>query len=258
MKTIMKTNRMFQLFMGMMFSVSSFAQQGRFLKTHSISLEPGFIQVKDRFNYGLTYNGVCLKSDYTFSLTSGRTRISYEGGLGLGLASNHGAGLLLFLKPADIHFWIKAIEVGSVQVAAGPYATAFYSWQLYPDLQSGSLFWLSSYELGPTISLSFPVSGRNLTLLASGAVISLNSRPVPATESYFYSSTLADFFQMPNTQLRTEFPNRFNHLRIEVAWRHPGSRKSLKYKMEWTRYNDQPGFTSLMHSLALNWNLNKR
>ena len=118
---------------------------------HSFLLNISFVQVKDQFNYGLSFSGMNLEGDYELQYSTTRLDLSYGTELGMGAVHNKGVGILLGLKPLDGFAGFRLINDPGCKLSLGPYLSASYMWQLYPELQSGHLFWFSSYELGPRL-----------------------------------------------------------------------------------------------------------
>ncbi|MFT5168037.1 MAG: hypothetical protein ACI8P3_003276 [Saprospiraceae bacterium] len=123
----------------------------------------------------------------------------------------------------------------------GPYFSANYRWQLYPELQSGHMFWFTSLEIGPRLMLILPYKTRKFNIVFTNSFAGLISRPTPPTEKYFYSLTIADFIENAHRDLEFGFNNKFNHTNLEIKALHTkGKKLSLAYEFEYFSYYQNP------------------
>jgi len=231
------------------------AQENSRKNTHAISLKSQFIQIKDEFNYGLVHRGLNLAGEYTFVSHRDRNIFIYQAELGFGANYNQGVGMIWSLKPFDLFYGFNLYKDQARPVRLGPYLAGYYKWQLYPELQSGHMFWISSYEIGPRIEVSLPVKSRILHMTLSTSLASLNSRPEYKTEEYYYSLTFSDFVRNPHTNMTFGTLNTFTHtdLRLELA--HPDRGFSIAYEFEFMGYLEAPTFKYIAHSINLIWKL---
>jgi len=225
---------------------------------HTISFKPGFHQIKEEFNYGLVNNGLFLAGAYALFLPSGNNCFVYEAELGFGVNYRQGLGMMWTLKPLDLYYGFRINDDPNLSVALGPYLAGYYMWQLYPELQSGHMFWFSSYEIGPKIMISLPVKSRTLHFSFSNSVASLNSRPVLGIEQYFYSLTFSDFVANPHSNMKFGSMNVFNHIDVKLDWSDPDKRFSLGYEFEYLGYLNAPTFAYMSHSLFMRWELRNK
>lgn len=222
---------------------------------HSLSLNVSYVQIKDQFNYGLSFGGLNLAGAYELRYHADRLDLSYGAALGMGAVHDKGVGILLRLKPLDGFAGFGLIRDSKRRLVLGPYLSACYMWQLYPELQSGHLFWFSSYELGPRLRAALPLKSWEAGISASMAIAAINSRPEYTTEQYYYSSTLSDFFRNPHTNMKAGFPGSFNHLELFVELIRPERNMSFGYQFEYIGYKDTPSFQFISHSIMLKWKI---
>jgi hypothetical protein len=222
---------------------------------HSISFKSSFIQIKDEFNYGLVNNGLDLAGEYSLTLSGERYTIAYKAGLGFGANYKQGLGLAWSFKPVDVYYGFRLNNSPSVPVTLGPYLAGYYMLQLYPELQSGHMFWFSSYELGPRLLVSQPLKGRILHTSVSSSMASLNSRPEVRTEEYYYSLTFADFVRNPHSNMIFGFLNVFNHTQFILELAAPDKKGSIGYEFNYMGYLNAPTFKYVSHSIILKWKI---
>ena len=174
------------------------------------------------------------------------------------MLSEKGIGLGLILKPVDFYYGFKLSERGSVKLVLGPYLAGIYKWQLYPELQSAQMFWISSWEIGPRLRLSIPLKGRTLNFSLANAVLSLNSRPDLAKEEYYYSLSLSDILSNPHSNMKPGFQDLHNHIMLGLSWVLPDRRFTIGYELEYESYSDYPEFKYILHTIGLNWKIGKK
>jgi len=223
--------------------------------THCLILKTQFAQFKDQFNYGLIFNGGAINLAYTFEQRKSSSILTYQGDLAFFLNSNKGLGVAVLIKPVDIYFGRK---VKSKKLFLGPYAAAIYQWQLYPELQSGHMFWLSAWEIGPRIKFKVPYRSRSFNISFSNSLLGLSSRPLPGTESYYYSLKLSDFLQNAHQNIKFGTLNTYNHSTLQVEMHsNKYQRLSYSYEVEYFGYYQAPKISILLHSISFRWKLGK-
>jgi hypothetical protein len=222
---------------------------------HSLSLHISYVRVKDQFNYGLSFGGLNLAGNYEMSYHAGNLDLNYNAEVSMGAVRNKGVGVMLRLKPIDGFAGFRLISESEKKLLLGPYFSAYFMWQLYPELQSGHLFWISSYESGPRLRTTLPLKKYKLRISASMAFAAINSRPEYQTEQYYYSSTFSDFFRNPHTNMQVRFPGSFNHVDLFVELEPPHRKISFGYRFEYIGYRDVPSFQYMSHTLLLRWKI---
>ena len=224
-------------------------------KSHSITFETQFTQVKDEFNYGLVYSGIKLVAGYRFDKISEKNVFEYTPEIGFGGIFNKGAGFAWEFKPIDIFYGYK---IGSKSLTIGAYFSTNYQWQQYSELQGGRLFWFSSIEVGPQLMFSFPLKSKSIKIVFSNSLAGFTSRPEPGTETYFYSFNLSEFISSAHSNLTFGSYNLFNHTNFEIGL-HNKTRKrfSFAYEFEYFGYYQTPAVSYLNHSLNLKWKIGK-
>ena len=220
---------------------------------HTLSFKSQYIQIKDEFNYGLVNRGLNLAGEYSLVSRIDRNILSYQAEIGFGVNYNQGLGMIWSLKPFDLFYGFRVNHNADMPITLGPYLSGYYKWQLYPELQSGHMFWVSSYETGPRFQISLPLKSRILHVILSTSVVSLNSRPEYITEQYYYSLTFSDFASNPHSNMTFGSMNQYNHTDLTVELIRSGKGFSFAYEFEFMGYFDTPAFRYMAHSVNLNW-----
>lgn len=182
----------------LMFSVTLVAQKTGKPFHHALTVSSGFVQYKDEYNYGLVNSGPNLGTSYTLSTSSDKRILSYEAALDLGLNFGKGTGMAISFKPFEFFYGFGLPANASHALFVGPFLAGYYMWQLYPELQAGYMFWMSSYEVGPEVLYSRPLRNSILHFALGGSLAGFYSRPGRQAEEYYYSLRLADFDSNPD------------------------------------------------------------
>ncbi len=225
---------------------------------HSIHLKTQFFQIKDKFNYGLVFNGLNLVIGYSLIKTLDEHTFSYTPDFAFGANYNKGIGVALHFKPVDLYYGFMINKNLSKLVTVGPYFAINYRWQMYSELQSGHMFWFTSLELGPKAVVKMPVKNYLFKITFCNSIAGWVARPSPATETYFYSLKFSDFINNAHTNLKFGSFNLFNHTDIEIeAISLFSKRLSFAYEFEYFGYYSNPEISYLVHSLNLRWIIGK-
>jgi hypothetical protein len=232
-----------------------FAQDTKKDLGHTIAFETQFHQLKEGHNYGRVFNGLLLGVDYKLVQGNEVHSWAYSAGLGFGPSYKIGLGLCWTFKPGHFQYLFKLKES---KFWLGPYASINYSWQLYPELQSGHMFWNTSFEMGSMLEYHPTIKNRKLTFKLGGAILGLNSRPDYPTEVYHYSLTVKDYVSNAHKNLEPVFSNSYNHVQFAVILNHKEDKKlSLGYSFEYVGRLKSSRFTFINHSFNLIWSIQK-
>ena len=204
------------------------------------------------------HRGLNLAGEYSLILFTDRNTFMYEAELGFGANYNQGLGMIWSLKPFDLFYGFRINDNPAKPITLGPYVAGYYKWQLYPELQSGHLFWLSSYETGPRIQISIPAKNRILIVSLSTSLASLNSRPEFKTEEYYYSLKFSDFVKNPHSNMTIGSVNLFNHTDLILELTRRDKRFSISYEFEFMGYFQTPTLKYIAHSINLNWQIRNK
>lgn len=226
-------------------------------KEHTLAFKTQFFQIKDEFNYGLVFNGLNLVIGYEYSKTTAKGVFSYSPELGFGPSFKKGIGLLWYFKPIDVFYGFNLNKSKEKLFVLGAYFSTNYKWQIYPYLQSGHFFWFSSLEIGPKASYQFAIKDKHFKVNFSNSVLGWNSRPTPATETYFYSFKLSDFYTEAHSNLSFGSYNLFNHTQFGIELLRPNKNMNFGYEFEYYGYYENPTLSYVNHSLNLKWKLGK-
>ena len=240
-------------------SLTSVAQEKVFIKEHTITFKPQFFQIKDAFNYGLAHSGLNLNAGYTFTRTGANLMFTFSPDLSFGVNYNQGVGLAWHLRPVDLYWGFRLpVNTFITDLYVGPYAAANYQVQLYPELQSGHMFWFTTLEYGPRIKMNLPVLNHEFRITVTNSLAGWTSRPKPSTETYFYSLRFSDFVDNPHQNLNFGSYDIFNHSQLSIETiRREGKRLTLGYEFDYIGLFYNPEVHYLAHSISLTWKIGK-
>ncbi len=238
------------LFVG--FGANLSAQSSVISTTHDLTFKSQFFQIKDEFNYGLVFHGLNLALDYSYERTFEQAQFSYNPELSFGANYNKGVGFAWGFIPINLFYGFKINNGSTTQLFIGPYFATHYNWQLYPELQSGHMFWFTTIEIGPEVTFSLPAGKRVLKITASNSLAGFTSRPEPSTETYYYSLSLGDFISNAHQNMQFASLGLFNHtdLSIDIFTQ---KNFSLGYQFRYFGYYQEPRYGYIAHSINFNW-----
>jgi len=227
-------------------------------KSHYATFKSQFFQIKDEFNYGLVFSGLNLVFEYTFILDLKKNTFQYTPAFAFGVDYNKGIGLAWTFKPVDVFYGFRINSNDTKPLTIGPYISTNYFWQLYPELQSGHMFWFSSIEIGPRIIWKLPYKGRSIFFKLSNSIAGWTSRPTPSTETHYYSLTIGDFISNAHSNMEFGSFNLFNHTDFQVEILNPKRKRlSMAYEFEYFGYFQEPRLNYIVHSFNLKWKVGK-
>ena len=224
----------------------------------SISFSPQFFQIKPAFNYGLTHRGINLKVVYEAKKITNSKTWTYSSSFAFGPSYNRGLGLTWHLTPVDLYKGYHVRDTEKYPFEIGPYFSANYQWQLYPELQSGHMNWLTAYEFGVRGTLGITVFQRKWNITLSSAVVSLSSKRKDSPEDYFYDLGLKDFIGNAHSNFSFGYNDQYNHTDLKISLIPQTSKRlTYSYSYEYVGQHFDVNDRMMWHSFTMNWKLGK-
>jgi hypothetical protein len=129
----------------------------------------------------------------------------------LGVGFNRGMiGANINIVPLDVS-WLRTFYEGrGHSFRAGGNFAADYSYQMYPHLHSGHLFWMSEIGISPLLEYSYQWERKRIELHAKNSFLGFVSH-TQENDPYFYSFKVGDFFTRPHQDMRFGSFNNYNH-----------------------------------------------
>ncbi len=206
-----------------------------------------FLQIKDFYNYGLAHTGGNLSFGISKEKILGDKFISWQSNLAFGAMYNKGIGLNFHISPFQYKRGYKISK--SNNTFLGGYLGSHFLYQVYPELQNGQMFWLSSQEVGAFLQSNLAISDRIFKVQISNSLLSLYSRPHYKTEEYFYSIKFKDFINNPLSNLSLGSLNSYAHTNIMIETG-LGKKNKISYRANYFWAADA-SFKYLTHELVL-------
>jgi len=200
-----KTEKMKQKFfiLGVLFSLMISENHLYAQVRHSHEIVLGNLQIKDRYNVGMVFNGVQLEYRYGALWTINKHEILYQPKLGFGAVFNRkilGLQLPKF-APVNLTWAIRFYEQNGHIIKAGANLITDYSYQLYPDLQTGHLFWSSEIGISPVMQYTYQWGSKRIGVYAQNSLLGFTSHK-PEYNSYWFSLKAKEWFVEPHKNMK--------------------------------------------------------
>lgn len=203
-------------------------------------------QIKDELNYGLVNNGMNLGIEFVNLNKRPEKYGTLAASLDLGINTNKGIGANIVFKP--IKYYSPNIYS---KFDFSLYFETIYNWQMYPDLHSGHLFHLSSYEIGFTYAPQKDF-GLDFNFLIKSSLLSLNSKKNWVREEQYYSFDFIDFFRVVNQDLNFNLIGNYYHIELWFPFYKTNS-KEFMYNFEFYYLKDKTDIKILNHGIKIQW-----
>ena len=234
------------------------AQPGNITSTHRLGFGVQYHQIKESANYGLVNQGLNLSLNYDYQKRNNNRLFSYNPVIAFGPNYRYGLGLNWHFKLIDFFYGYRICNKDNRSLYLGPYASVNHLLQLYPEMQSGHMFWFTTIEIGPKFQWLLNFDQRKVIVKVSTSLAGFTSRPEESTEQHFYSLKISDIIRDSHSNLLFGSFNNFNHTFLEVYYANPAKNKlSLGYAFEYFGYYKAPSYSYLTHSILLKWRLGK-
>ena len=225
---------------------------------HYFGFSTQYNQIKEAGNYGLVNQGLNLSLNYSYEKNRRSTIFTYSPNVAFGANYRNGVGLNWYFKLVDLFYGFRIGKRDGRSLFIGFYGSVNNFWQLYPELQSGHMFWFTTIEMGPKFQGSIDMGERELFIKASISMYGLTSRPVDDPEQYYYSLSLGDVLSESFSNMQFGSNNKFNHTFFEIDYTNQNRNKIiLGYAFEYFGYYDDPSFSYMTNSIVLKWPLGK-
>ncbi|MFY0644675.1 MAG: hypothetical protein JXR19_09450 [Bacteroidia bacterium] len=221
------------------------------LKTRSIYINPEFHQIKEAANYGLVNQG--LNIDFGFKQIQKNSNYlkAFNSELAFGINYAKGLGMNWTLTPVDLHF---AKKIESLKGFLGAYTSFNYHFQLYPELQSGHLFWFTNHEMGLRYSTTLHIKDKPYSVQVSSSLLGFTSRPKLSLEheTLFYDLSFKNIVKSQHSNLKLGLPHKFSHLNLEIQQIKEEKKWTLGYEADFIWIGGNSHLKYLTHSINLN------
>lgn len=216
----------------------------------------GANQLYESHNHGLIFNGYDLVFSYKYKINKSDSKLEFASELILGISTSRGIlGLNTILKPISFTYLKKIDLIDGYRSFIGFTLSNRYQLSLYPDLQMGDNFWLTSYYISPIINISKEVNNDLIELAMSNSLLGLYSRTQSEIDPYYFSLAFSDIISDLHSDFKFGLPDLANNLNLQVSYifDYKNPSHSLSYKLEKSSYYDNPRFEFLSHFIQYNY-----
>ena len=185
-------------------------------QSHSITFS--FLQLKEKFNIGMVFNGIQLKYVYGITWKIGESELTYQPGLAFGIAWSHEmTGYKIGISPVNISWEIPIFQNNGHTLKTGSNLAGNYYYQMYPDLHGGHLFWASEIGLSPVLNYQYQFNNSRLVCSFQNSLLGFVSH-TEKNEPYFYSFKAGDFFIRPHENMKFGSFNNYDHTKLSIEF----------------------------------------
>ena len=217
-------------------------------QSHTIAV--GFLQLKDQFNFGMIFNGVQLEYRYGLRWNINDHEILYQPKLNFGIGFNRGImGFQMKLAPINVTWTMPFYKQNGHTIRGGANLTADYSYQVYPDLHIGHLFWASEIGISPVVQYSYQWENRRIGVNVQNSLLGFTSH-TQEVEPYWFSLKAREWFVTPHENMKFGSFDKYNHTTVSFEFV-PNIEKKHSWLYEFDYFGSYYGaeFSRLNHNL---------
>ncbi len=185
---------------------------------NEVSVDVGFLQLKDELNQGMVYHGPQIGFHYHRSWFLKKWELLYKPGIAVGVPYNRGMiAANINFKPIDFSGIKSVYQKNNHDFRFGLSFATNYSYQVYPEQHSAQLFWYGEIGIAPCIEYSYQWNQRKIKVSLQNSIAGFVSR-TEEVSPYFYSFKFLDFFTQPNQNMRFGSFDKYNHTNISIEY----------------------------------------
>ena len=185
---------------------------GQVNQSHSVA--GSFLQLKDQHNLGMVFNGVQLEYRYGLIWKIQDHEIMYQPKIAFGIAFNREVtGGQVKIAPVNVYWIMPFYEQSRHTIKGGFNFITDYSYQVYPDLNSGNVFWSSEIGVSPIVQYQFQWDNKRIGIGLQNSLFGFTSH-TQKIEPYFFEFHLynaGDYFKKPHENMQFGSFNKYNH-----------------------------------------------
>ncbi len=218
-------------------------------KSLYLSLTTSYMELKDDINFGLTYIGPDAIIGFGYKEKDENKIINYEFSFGAGgKLFSESWGFRWEISPADFSYSFNILNKEKVSLYLGPGLNIKYGIQNYPDMHSGWLNWMTSYNLGINTEIYLKIGKGSFKVQFRNSLLSLTSRPELERDQYYFSLELSDIISdtHSNMSLTPFFQYLETGLNVEMLL---GENHTLALDLQYNGYFIEPLYKELFFSI---------
>ena len=243
-------------------SGGSFAQQTSPQKSKNWIIRTSYFQVKDQHNFGLVFDGATINFGYRSKREYKQSTLVYEGWLGVGPGFSKGMTMIHSqFKPVDLFYGFDIANSETSKLILGPYFSANYHYQFYPETHGGTTLWFTQLDFGIKLLTQKQVGANVIEFQLANSLFGFASRPPEELDPYYYSLKFTDFISNAHSNMKFGSFDLMNHTQLTLAYIITGGKrkKSFGYQFNYMSYKPEPNYKYSEHTLFYNfWIKNKK
>ena len=234
--------------LGVLFSIVF--SQNLYSQKRSHEFVVGNLQLKEEYNLGMVFSGVQLEYRYGFLWEINNHEILYQPKLGAGIVFSRGMSALQLPKivPVNATWTMRFFEQNGHTIKGGANLITDYSYQWYPYLHSGRLFWMSEIGISPVVRYQYQWETKRIGVYVQNSLFGFTSH----TQEYdpYWFSIMDNWIAEPHKNMKFGSYNTYNHTIVSFEFV-PNTSKKYSFLYEF----DYFGFFYGMKISRLNHNL---
>jgi len=232
------------------FSQKALSQSDSLYHRDKLSLE--LLQIKESQNGGHVFTGPQLQYAHEWAWEGSASLSTLKSQVGAGAVFSRGIlGVNIHIMPGE---WLYKWSVAP-SLFIGSALSADYTYQFYPDLQSGVSYWFSQVSAGLAVEYRFQVLESNWRVMGTTSLLGFTSRPSDVRNPYFFDLGFAEALRYLHQNIGFGSVNQFTRTRLEVQWQAHSSGAGEPIRLSYTFDIDanfySPKWISLRHGLTL-------
>ena len=233
--------------------ISAQGKRKRSYSSSSLYLEPQYFILKDEYSFGHVFKGPNFSLGYNQLRQSIYGFSRYEAAFTVGAAFGGGTtGINLQFKPLDLTGGWPLIDDNDLSLYLGAYVAMNYYLQIYPELESGHVFWFTFIDAGPRIILETNIKKQKLRFQFANSIVGLASRPDGLEDTYYHELHAVDIISNMHSNLKPGSFNLLNHTDFEIEWRNLSKKgSSIAYCLEYFGYYGEGRLDYLVNSISI-------
>ncbi len=223
---------------------------------HKIIIGLDWQQIDEDYNHGLIFDGAELTLGYGYTKYFSESKLDLESKLKFGFSESHEVlGFNISFQPIKVFYGLEAKYNDEFVVYYGLAFKSDYILALYPDLQMGHDFWISSFQLAPAINAGYSFDKDKLNFRLSLAALGLYSRPSVKKDEYNYSLALSDILSDMHSNMKFGTIGLATDLSfgVEYVFDKLQPDYSISYDFRYLLYFEEPKLRYLYHGMSFNY-----
>ena len=234
---------------GVLFLLMNNSLEAQVRHSHEVVL--GSLQVKEQRNSGMVFSGVQIEYRYGALWNINKYEVFYQPRLGAGIGFSRGMmGLQLpKIAPINLTWTMRFYEQNGHTIKAGANLIADYSYQLYPYLQMGHLFYASEIGVSPVFRYNYQWKNRRIGGYLQNSLFGFTAHS-QKYDSYWFSFKAKEWLAEPHKNLKFGSFDKYNHTTVSFEFV-PNSEKKHSILYEFDYFTSYYGmkFSRLNHNL---------